>query len=117
MSPPCSPQIPSLMSGRVLLPSSAAILTSLPTPFWSSLANGSHRDLRLGVTYPEIAEMQTEAVIKAAIEVQKEDNIDVIPEIMIPLTCDSVEYKYVTSLPTPFWSSLANGSLSKILFV
>ena len=40
-SPPCSPQMPSLMSGRVCLPSSAAILTNLPTPVWSSLANGS----------------------------------------------------------------------------
>ncbi|MDE6583606.1 MAG: pyruvate, phosphate dikinase, partial [Clostridia bacterium] len=59
-----------------------------------------HRGLRLAVTYPEIAEMQTEAVIKAAIEVHKEDNIDVIPEIMIPLTCDSVEYKYVKEIVT-----------------
>ncbi len=59
-----------------------------------------HRGLRLAVTYPEIAEMQTEAVIKAAIEVQKEDNIDVIPEIMIPLTCDSVEYKFVKDIVT-----------------
>ena len=40
-SPPCSPQIPSLMSGLVAFPRSAAIFTSLPTPFWSSLANGS----------------------------------------------------------------------------
>ena len=59
-----------------------------------------HRGLRLAVTYPEIAEMQTEAVIKAAIEVKKEDKIDVIPEIMIPLTCDSVEYKYVKDVVT-----------------
>jgi len=59
-----------------------------------------HRGLRLAVTYPEIAEMQTEAVIKAAIEVQKEDKVDVVPEIMIPLTCDSVEYKYVKDIVT-----------------
>ncbi len=59
-----------------------------------------HRGLRLAVTYPEIAEMQTEAVIKAAIEVQKEDKIDVVPEIMIPITCDSVEYKYVKDIVT-----------------
>ncbi len=59
-----------------------------------------HRGLRLAVTYPEIAEMQTEAVIKAAIEVQKEDKIAVVPEIMIPLTCDSVEFKYVKDIVT-----------------
>ncbi len=59
-----------------------------------------HRGLRLAVTYPEIAEMQTEAVIKAAIEVQKEDKIEVVPEIMIPITCDSVEYKYVKDIVT-----------------
>jgi len=59
-----------------------------------------HRGLRLAVTYPEIAEMQTEAVIKAAIEVMKEDKIEVVPEIMIPLTCDSVEFKYVKDIVT-----------------
>ena len=59
-----------------------------------------HRGLRLAVTYPEIAEMQTEAVIKAAIEVKKEDKIDVVPEIMIPLTCDSAEFKYVKDIVT-----------------
>ncbi len=59
-----------------------------------------HRGLRLAVTYPEIAEMQTEAVIKAAIEVQKEDKIEVVPEIMIPLTSDSVEFKYVKDIVT-----------------
>ena len=59
-----------------------------------------HRGLRLAVTYPEIAEMQTEAVIKAAIEVRKEEGFDVVPEIMIPLTCDSVEFKYVKDIVT-----------------
>ena len=59
-----------------------------------------HRGLRLAVTYPEIAEMQTEAVIKAAIEVMKEDKMDVVPEIMIPLTCDSKEFKYVKDIVT-----------------
>ncbi len=59
-----------------------------------------HRGLRLAVTYPEIAEMQTEAVIRAAIEVQKEDKLNVVPEIMIPLTCDSVEFKYVKDIVT-----------------
>ena len=44
-----------------------------------------HRGCRLAVTYPEIAEMQTEAIIMAAMEVRKEQNLDIIPEIMIPL--------------------------------
>ena len=44
-----------------------------------------HRGCRLAVTYPEIAEMQAEAIITAAIEVRKEKGLDIIPEIMIPL--------------------------------
>lgn len=44
-----------------------------------------HRGCRLAVTYPEIAEMQAEAIIMAAIEVRKEKGLDIVPEIMIPL--------------------------------
>ena len=44
-----------------------------------------HRGCRLAVTYPEIAEMQAEAIISAAIEVRKEKGYDIIPEIMVPL--------------------------------
>ena len=55
-----------------------------------------HRGCRLAVTYSEIAKMQTKAVIRAAIEVQKEHaDWDVKPEIMIPLTCELKELKYV----------------------
>ena len=57
-----------------------------------------HRGLRLAVTYPEIAEMQTRAVIEAAIEVRKTNKYDITPEIMIPLTCDSKEFKYVRDI-------------------
>lgn len=57
-----------------------------------------HRGLRLAVTYPEIAEMQTQAVIEAAIEVKKQKGYDIVPEIMIPLTCDSKEFKYVRDI-------------------
>lgn len=53
-----------------------------------------HRGCRLSVTYPEIAEMQTRAVIEAAIEVNKE-GLNVVPEIMIPLVGDVKELKYV----------------------
>ena len=44
-----------------------------------------HRGCRLAVTYPEIAVMQTRAIIEAAVEVVKEEKYDVVPEIMIPL--------------------------------
>ncbi|MCR4608921.1 MAG: pyruvate, phosphate dikinase [Eubacterium sp.] len=55
-----------------------------------------HRGCRLAVTYPEIAKMQTKAVIRAAIEVQKEHaDWTVKPEIMIPLTCEVKELKFV----------------------
>ncbi len=57
-----------------------------------------HRGLRLAVTYPEIAEMQTQAVIEAAISVNKEMGFKIVPEIMIPLTCDSKEFKYVRDI-------------------
>ena len=58
-----------------------------------------HRGLRLAVTYPEIAKMQTRAVIRAAINVQKaHSDWTVKPEIMIPLSCDAKELKYVKDM-------------------
>ena len=57
-----------------------------------------HRGLRLAVTYPEIAEMQTRAVIEAAIEVSRTCKYKIVPEIMIPLTCDIKEFKYVRDI-------------------
>ena len=54
-----------------------------------------HRGCRLAVTYPEIARMQTRAVIEAAIEVKNEKGYDIVPEIMIPLVGDHKELKYV----------------------
>ena len=54
-----------------------------------------HRGLRLAITYPEIAEMQTEAVIEAALTVKKKYGYNIVPEIMIPLTCDSREFNFV----------------------
>jgi pyruvate,orthophosphate dikinase len=53
-----------------------------------------HRGCRLAVTYPEIAQMQTRAIIEAAINVNK-DGMNVIPEIMIPLVGEVKELKYV----------------------
>ncbi|MCI8630229.1 MAG: pyruvate, phosphate dikinase [Firmicutes bacterium] len=54
-----------------------------------------HRGCRLAVSYPEIAEMQTRAIIEAAIEVSKEKGIEIVPEIMIPLIGEIKELKYV----------------------
>ena len=55
-----------------------------------------HRGCRLAVTYPEIAKMQTKAVIRAAINTKKNhSDWNVKPEIMIPLVCDDKELKYV----------------------
>ena len=58
-----------------------------------------HRGCRLAVTYPEIAKMQTKAVIRAAIEVKKaHPDWNVEPEIMIPLVCEVKELKYVKKI-------------------
>ena len=58
-----------------------------------------HRGCRLAVTYPEIARMQTKAVIRAAIEVKKaHPDWNVEPEIMIPLVCEVKELKYVKKI-------------------
>ena len=50
-----------------------------------------HRGCRLDITYPEIAEMQVEAIMDAALEVIEEDGLDIVPEIMIPLVCSKNE--------------------------
>ena len=54
-----------------------------------------HRGCRLAISYPEIAEMQTTAVMEAAIEVKEECGYDIVPEIMIPLVGEKKELKYV----------------------
>ena len=54
-----------------------------------------HRGCRLAVTYPEIAKMQTRALMEAAIEVKAEEGYDIVPEIMIPLVGEVKELKYV----------------------
>ena len=57
-----------------------------------------HRGCRLAVTYPEIARMQTRAVMEAAIEVKEECGYDIIPEIMIPLVGEKKELKFVKDI-------------------
>ena len=57
-----------------------------------------HRGCRLDITYPEIAIMQTKAIIEAGIYVKQNYNIDVNPEIMVPLTCDLKEFEFVKNI-------------------
>ena len=58
-----------------------------------------HRGCRLAVTYPEIARMQTSAVIRAAINVKKKHpDWEIVPEIMIPLVGDSKEFRFVKNI-------------------
>ena len=57
-----------------------------------------HRGCRLAVTYPEIAKMQTRAVMEAAIEVKAEKGFDIVPEIMIPLVGEKKELKFVKDI-------------------
>ena len=60
-----------------------------------------HRGCRLAVSYPEIAQMQTKAVIQAAIAVMKQNpNIHITPEIMIPLVGEEKELKFVKDIVT-----------------
>ncbi|HHW58395.1 MAG TPA: pyruvate, phosphate dikinase [Clostridia bacterium] len=57
-----------------------------------------HRGCRLAVTYPEIAEMQTRAIIEAAINVKKRTGHDVKPQIMVPLVGELKELKYIKDI-------------------
>ena len=57
-----------------------------------------HRGCRLAVTYPEIAKMQTRALMEAAIEVKEEEGYDIVPEIMIPLVGEVKELKFVKDI-------------------
>ena len=57
-----------------------------------------HRGCRLDVTYPEIAKMQTRALMEAAIEVNEEEGYDITPEIMIPLVGEEKELKFVKDI-------------------
>ena len=57
-----------------------------------------HRGCRLAVTYPEIAKMQTRALIEAAIEVKEEEGYDIVPEIMVPLVGEVKELKFVKDI-------------------
>ena len=75
-----------------------------------------HRGCRLSVTYPEITEMQTRAVIEAAIEVKKK-GIEIKPEIMIPLIGDEKELKYVKDIVCKTADEIIENSDTKVEYI
>ena len=75
-----------------------------------------HRGVRLAVSYPEIAEMQTRAVIEAAINVSKK-GIKVYPEIMIPLVCDVTELKFVKEIVVKTADAILKANQSAIKYM
>ncbi|MEG1847041.1 MAG: pyruvate, phosphate dikinase [Lachnospiraceae bacterium] len=75
-----------------------------------------HRGCRLAVTYPEIAKMQTRAVIEAAIEVSNEKGYKIVPEIMIPLVGDKKELKFVKDVVVETAEQVKREFSSKITY-
>ncbi|WP_317310397.1 pyruvate, phosphate dikinase [Clostridium thermobutyricum] len=73
-----------------------------------------HRGCRLAVTYPEIAEMQTRAIIEAAIAVKVERGYDVVPEIMIPLIGEVKELKFVKDIVVKTAEAVMNEKGTKL---
>lgn len=76
-----------------------------------------HRGCRLAVTYPEIAEMQTRAIIEAALHVSKDKGFTIKPEIMIPLAGDVKEFKYVKEIVVRIADEIISGSDAKIEYL
>ncbi len=73
-----------------------------------------HRGCRLAVTYPEIAKMQTRAVMEAAIEVHNEKGYEIVPEIMIPLVGERKELKFVKDVVVETAEQVKKEKLSDI---
>ena len=102
IDPPLHEFLPKELEDQKVLAKEAGISLDELQEIIKSLAEFNpmmgHRGCRLAVTYPEIAKMQTQAILLAAIKVKKENNIDVKPEIMIPLTCEEKELDYVKQI-------------------
>ncbi len=76
-----------------------------------------HRGCRLAVTFPEIAKMQTSAIIKAALSVQaKHPEWNIVPEIMVPLIGEAREFKFVKDIIDSTAESLINASNVKLKY-
>jgi len=76
-----------------------------------------HRGCRLAVSYPEIARMQTRAIIEAALEVAAEEGIEIVPEIMIPLVGEIKELKYVKSVVVETADKVIEESNKKLTYL
>ncbi|MBR2521308.1 MAG: pyruvate, phosphate dikinase [Oscillospiraceae bacterium] len=76
-----------------------------------------HRGCRLCVTYPEIAEMQTTAIIEAAINFKTETGIDFVPEIMIPLPGDAKEFSFVKRIVVDTADAIIEKSEVKVRYL
>lgn len=85
---------------------SVSELNEIITSLHESNPMMGHRGCRLAVSYPEIYETQTRAVIEAAIELKRSEGVTVEPEIMIPLVGDAKELKYVKNIVTKTADSL-----------
>lgn len=76
-----------------------------------------HRGCRLAISYPEIAEMQTRAIMEAAIEVSEEKGYNIVPEIMIPLTSSAKEMAYIKDIVAKEAESCKEEKSSDIKYV
>ncbi len=76
-----------------------------------------HRGCRLPVTYPEIAAMQATAIIEAAINVKRETGLDIVPEIMIPLTCEVKELAFVKKIVVETADAIIAASDVKVTYM
>lgn len=76
-----------------------------------------HRGCRLDITYPEIAQMQTKAIIESALEVKEKYKINVKPEIMIPLIVDLKEYEFVKNIIDKTAKEILSKSKTKINYL
>jgi pyruvate,orthophosphate dikinase len=76
-----------------------------------------HRGCRLGITFPEITEMQTKAIIEAALEVSKEKKLEIVPEIMIPLVGNIKEYNHQRDIVAKTCDELIRKAGSKMKYM
>ena len=102
LDPPLHEFVPHSKTGRMELSRSLNVAEDEIVKRIDALAESNpmmgHRGVRLSVTYPEITEFQVRAIFQAAAEIMVEENRNVVPEIMVPITCDVRELRYVANI-------------------
>ena len=102
LDPPLHEFVPHSKTGRMELSRSLNVAEDEIVKRIDALAESNpmmgHRGVRLSVTYPEITEFQVRAIFQAAAEIMVEENRKVVPEIMVPITCDVRELRYVANI-------------------